>query len=89
MMKLENHFDYCNEILLSIQKTPKSVKEISIETKIQITTVYKIIRLLEDHELVISTGILHTHGKRRLFQCNGSFKSVHIQLHGIFQIEFA
>ncbi|AJM91587.1 hypothetical protein NPIRD3C_0371 [Nitrosopumilus piranensis] len=88
-MKSENHFDYCNEILLNIQKFPKSAKEISAETKIPITTVYKMIRLLESHELIMASGILHRYGKRRLFQCNGDFKSAHIKLHRIFQIEFA
>ncbi len=55
-MKSANRFDYCNEILLCIQKSPKSVKEISAETKIQITSVYRMIQLLENHELVMVIG---------------------------------
>ena len=87
-MKSGDYFDYCNRILLSIQKSPKSVKEISIETKIQVSVVYKMIRLLKKNDLVLITGILHRHGKRRLFQCNGSLKSAQLVLCRIFQMEF-
>lgn len=88
-MKSEKYFDYCNEILLGIEKSPMSVKEISNKTKIPLTTVYKMIRLLEKYELITSSGILYKHGKYHIFQCNGNFKSVHLKLHKIFQIEFA
>ncbi|MBS1268907.1 MAG: hypothetical protein MAG458_01642 [Nitrosopumilus sp.] len=83
-MKSGDHFDFCNRILLSIQTTPKSVKEISAETKIRITTVYKMMSILEKNNLVLVTGVFHKYGRCRLFQCNGSFKSAHIILHNLF-----
>ena len=86
-MKSGDYFDYCNRILLSIENSSKSVKEISENTQIPLTTVYKTIHILQKNDLLLVKGTLHSHGKRRLFQCHGSFKSAHIRLHQIFEIE--
>ncbi len=88
-MKSESYFDYSNAILSNIEKHPKSVKEISADTEIPLSAVYKTIRILETHQLVIATGVMHKHGKYRLFQCNGDLRSAHLKLHRIFQIELA
>ena len=88
-MTFEDNFDYCNKILCSIEKSPKSIREISSETKIHVTAVYKMMHLLEKHHLVLAKGVFFNHGKYRIFQCNGSFKSAHLILHRLFQIEFS
>jgi len=76
-------FDKCMKILSCIQKSPKSVKEISTETNIPITTVYRIIRIFEDHNMLLMKGDIAT-AKYRLFQSKGSMDVLGEKLHEIF-----
>jgi len=68
-------FDKCIKILLCIQKSPKSIKEISAETNIPISTVYRMIRIFENHNMLLMKGGIAT-AKYRLFQSKGSLEGL-------------
>jgi len=76
-------FDKCIKILSCIQKSPKSVKEISAETNIPITTVYRMIRIFENHNMLLMKGEIAT-AKYRLFQSKGNLDVLEKKLHEIF-----
>lgn len=76
-------FDKCIKVLTCIQKSPKSVKEISAETNIPITTVYRLIRIFEEHNMLLMKGDIAT-AKYRLFQSKGSVDVLGKKLHEIF-----
>jgi len=55
---------YCRAILESIMHIPKSVIEITSETKIPMSTVYRRIQSLQDNKLVVTSGMITDEGKR-------------------------
>jgi predicted transcriptional regulator len=55
---------YCRAILESIMDTPKSAIEITSETKIPMSTVYRRIQSLHDNKLVATSGMITDEGKR-------------------------
>ena len=55
---------YCRSILKTIIYKPKSPVEITDETKIPISTVYRRIQILEENNLLSSSGIISKDGKR-------------------------
>ena len=55
---------YCREIIKSIMHKSKSVIEISNETKIPMSTVYRRIQTLHDSKLLATSGIITEDGKR-------------------------
>ncbi|MDH5432019.1 MAG: helix-turn-helix domain-containing protein [Nitrosopumilus sp.] len=55
---------YCRSILESIMHAPKSVIEITSETKIPMSTVYRRIQTLHDNKLVATSGMITDDGKR-------------------------
>lgn len=76
-------FDKSIKILLCIQKSPKSIKEISAETNIPISTVYRMIRIFENQNMLLVKGGIVT-AKYRLFQSKGSLEDLGKKLHEIF-----
>ena len=76
-------FDKSIKILLCIQKSPKSIKEISAETNIPISTVYRMIRIFENQNMLLVKGGIVT-AKYRLFQSKGSLEGLEKKLHEIF-----
>lgn len=71
------------KILTCIQKSPKSIKEISSETNIPIPTVYKMIHIFENHNMLVLTGEIAT-AKYMLFQSKGNFEMLHKKLYELF-----
>ena len=67
---------YCRIILESTMYKPKSAMEITAETKIPISTVYRRIQTLYDNKLLGTSGTITEEGKR--YSCtkvrSGEFK---------------
>jgi len=55
---------YCRTILESTMYKPKSVMEITADTKIPISTVYRRIQTLHDNKLLRTSGDITEDGKR-------------------------
>lgn len=55
---------YCRAILESIMYTSKSAVEITAETSIPMSTVYRRIQNLHDNKLVATSGMITDEGKR-------------------------
>ncbi len=55
---------YCRQILNSTMDRPKSAMELSSESKIPISTVYRRIQTLHDNKLVGVTGLISSEGKK-------------------------
>ena len=66
---------YCRTILESIMYIPKSAIEITAETKIPMSTVYRRIQSLHDSRLVATSGMITSEGKR-LFMYKSKIKGI-------------
>ena len=66
---------YCRAILESIMYSPKSVIEITAETKIPMSTVYRRIQQLHDNKLLQTSGMITAEGKR-LFLYKSKVKGI-------------
>ena len=66
---------YCRTILESIMTMPKSVIEITAETGIPMSTVYRRIQTLHDNQLLGTSGIITDDGKR-LFMYKSKIKGI-------------
>ena len=66
---------YCRAILESIMNMPKSVIEITAETKIPMSTIYRRIQMLHDNKLVATSGMITSEGKR-LFLYKSKIKGI-------------
>ncbi len=55
---------YCRKILSIIKKDPKSAVEISEETKIPISTVYRRLQMLDAVKLLRNSGTINQNGKK-------------------------
>lgn len=55
---------YCRQILYSTIDMPKSAMELSSESKIPISTVYRRIQTLHDNKLVGVSGLISAEGKK-------------------------
>ncbi len=66
---------YCRTILESTMYKPKSVMEITAETKIPISTVYRRIQTLYDNKLLRTSGTITNDGKR-LFLYKSKIKGI-------------
>jgi len=55
---------YCRQILNSTMDKPKSAMELSSESKIPISTVYRRIQTLHDNKMVGVTGLISAEGKK-------------------------
>jgi len=55
---------YCRQILNSTMDRPKSAMELSSESRIPISTVYRRIQTLHDNKLVGVTGSISSEGKK-------------------------
>ena len=66
---------YCRAIVESIMYKPKSVMEITADTKIPISTVYRRIQTLHDNKLLRTSGTITEDGKR-LFLYKSKIKGI-------------
>ncbi len=66
---------YCRDIIGSITHKPKSVIEITEETKIPMSTVYRRIQTLHDNKLLATSGTITEDGKR-LFLYKSKVKGI-------------
>ena len=55
---------YCRTILETIMYKPKSAIEITAETRIPISTVYRRIQMLHDNKLLFTSGTISDDGKK-------------------------
>ena len=72
---------YCRTILDCVMENPKSAIEITAETKIPISTVYRRIQSLHDSRLLAVTGEISEDGKK-YFMYKSKVKSISAQFHG-------
>ena len=68
---------YCKEILQTIMGKPKSVMDITAETRIPVSTVYRRIQLLHDNKIVSISGTISDDGKK-YFLYRSKIRSVSI-----------
>ena len=68
---------YCKQILQIIMDKPKSVMDITAETRIPISTVYRRIQLLHDNKIVSISGTISDDGKK-YFLYKSKIRSVSI-----------
>ncbi len=68
---------YCKQILQIIMDKPKSVMDITTETRIPVSTVYRRIQLLHDNKIVSISGTISDDGKK-YFLYKSKIKSVSI-----------
>jgi predicted transcriptional regulator len=66
---------YCRAILESIMYAPKSAIEITAETSIPMSTVYRRMQSLHDNKLVAISGMITDEGKR-LFMYKSKVKGI-------------
>lgn len=66
---------YCRAIIESIMDKPKSVIEITDETKIPMSTVYRRVQTLHDSKLLATSGTITEDGKR-LFLYKSKVKGI-------------
>jgi len=55
---------YCRTIIESIAYKPKSVMEITIDTRIPVSTVYRKTQILHDNKLLKISGVITNDGKK-------------------------
>ena len=84
MVFVKSYFDRCSKILSCIEESPKSVKKISEETKIPITTVYQIIRKLDGNDMLLKRGMVINGAKSRFFQAKEDPAFVRKKLNELF-----
>ena len=78
---------YCRAILHAIVSKPKSALEISAETEIPISTVYRRVQTLYDNKLVQSSGMITEDGKK-LFLYKSKIKGINSKyLDGQIEVE--
>ncbi len=68
---------YCKQILQTIMNKPKSVMDITAETRIPVSTVYRRIQLLDDNKIVSISGTISNEGKK-FFLYKSKIRSVSI-----------
>ncbi len=66
---------YCRAILESIMYAPKSAIEITAETHIPLSTVYRRIQNLHDNKIIATSGTITEEGKR-LFMYKSKIKGI-------------
>lgn len=79
---------YCRAILESVMYKPKSALEITTETKIPISTVYRRIQMLHDNKVLKTSGAINEDGKKlflykskiRAMQCNFNDGKVEVEI---------
>lgn len=66
---------YCRAIIEAITYTPKSVIDLTAETKIPISTIYRRIQMLQDNKLLLTSGTISMDGKK-LFLYKSKIKGI-------------
>ena len=78
---------YCRSILEVIMDVPKSAMELSAETNIPISTVYRRIQTLHDSNLLQTSGMINEDGKK-FFLYKSKIKGIHSQFNnGQMEVE--
>ena len=72
---------YCRAILENTMERPKSAMEISAETKIPISTVYRRLQTLHDSKLLSVSGSISDDGKK-YFLYKSKVKAISSSFHG-------
>ena len=72
---------YCRILLDCVMDKPKSAMEISAETKIPISTIYRRLQTLHDKKLLAVTGEISEEGKK-YFLYKSKVRSISAQFHG-------
>lgn len=66
---------YCRAIIEATMYTPKSAIELTTETKIPISTVYRRIQMLHDNKILLTSGTISEDGKK-LFLYKSRIKGI-------------
>jgi len=72
---------YCRAIMATTLDTPKSAMEISAETRIPISTIYRRLQTLHDNKLLGISGMISDDGKK-LFLYKSKVRSVSTSFDG-------
>ncbi len=75
--------EYCRKILSITMKEHKSVSEISEETKIPISTIYRRVQMLHDGKLMRISGVINEDGKKT-FLYKSKIKAISTLFNGDF-----
>ena len=73
--------EYCRTILTVIMDKPKSAIEISTETKIPISTIYRRLQFLHDNKLLGISGSISDDGKK-YFLYKSRVKAIYSRFYG-------
>ncbi len=66
---------YCRAIIEATRYTPKSAMDLTAETKIPISTIYRRIQMLHDNKLLLTSGTISEDGKK-LFLYKSRIKGI-------------
>lgn len=75
--------EYSIKILSNTMKEYKTVNEISVETKIPVSTIYRRIRILNREKLMMISGIIDKNGKKT-FLYRSKIKTISTYFNGDF-----
>ena len=75
--------EYSRKILSFTMKEYKTVNEISAETKIPVSTIYRRIRILEREKLIMVSGVIDENGKKS-FLYKSKIKTISTFFNGDF-----
>jgi predicted AAA+ superfamily ATPase len=75
--------EYSIKILSNTMKQYKTVNEISVETKIPVSTIYRRIRILNREKLLMISGIIDENGKKK-FLYKSKIKTISTFFNGDF-----
>lgn len=84
---------YCRAILENTMEKPKSAMEISAETKIPISTIYRRLQMLHDRKLLGISGSISDDGKKyflyksRVKAISTTFNGSHIEIQVVPNIQ--
>jgi len=67
---------YCRAILDSVMEKPKSAIEITLDTNISVSTIYRKIQVLCDNKLLVVSGSISDDGKKS-FLYKSKIKSIY------------
>ena len=82
---------YCRAIMNAIKDKPKSATELTYETEIPISTVYRRLQTLHDNNLLHTSGMINEDGKKlflyksRVNRIYSTFENGHIDVKLIFK----
>ena len=79
-----NYPENCMAVLLCIQETPKSAREIATELNTHVSNIYRTLEFLQRNNMLIVSGNTFSHGKYRLFKSKHNSEHLEEKLQELF-----